>query len=47
VTFWHKPDADTEWQRIKSRQFRLKEPVHELLPAFRRNCAQCRDCLPG
>jgi len=47
LTIWHQADAETEWHRIKSRLFRLKEPVHELLPAFRRNCARCRDCLPG
>jgi putative transposase len=47
LTVWHKADADTDWRLIKTRQFRLNEPVHELLPAFRRNRTRCRDCLPG
>jgi putative transposase len=47
LTFWYKADAETDWQLIKSRQYRLKESIHELLPVFRRNSARCRDCLPG
>ena len=46
LTFWHKPDAESDWQLLKPRQFRLKEPVHPLLPAFRRNHARCREYLP-
>ena len=47
LTFWHQPDADSSWRLIKTRQFRLKESVHEVLPAFRRKGARCRDCWPG
>jgi hypothetical protein len=47
LTFWHKRDAENEWRLIKTRQYRLKEPAQLLLPAFRRNCARCRDYLPG
>jgi len=46
LTFWHKRDAENEWRLIKTRQYRLKEPAQLLLPAFRRNCARCRDYLP-
>ncbi len=47
LTVWHQPDADSSWRLIKTRQFRLKESVHDILPAFRRKCARCRDCWPG
>ena len=47
LTFWHQADADSPWRLIKTRQFRLKESVHDVLPAFRRKCARCRDCWPG
>lgn len=47
LTFWHKPDPASNWQLLKTRQFRLKEKVQLLLPAFRRNRARCREYLPG
>ena len=47
LSFWHKRDAESEWRLIKTRPYRLKEPVGPLLPAFRRNSARCRDYLPG
>ncbi len=47
LTLWHQADAQSEWRLIKTRQFRLKESVQELLPVFRRKCARCRDCWPG
>jgi transposase-like protein len=47
LTFWHKRDAESDWQLLKTRQFRLKETVQPLLPAFRRNRARCREYLPG
>lgn len=47
ITFWHQPEAEADWQLLKTRQFRITEPVHDLLPAFRRNRARCRDCWPG
>jgi hypothetical protein len=43
LTLWHQADADTDWRLIKTRQFRLKETVHAVLPPFRRNSARCRD----
>jgi len=43
LTIWRQADADSPWQRLKTRQFRLKEPVHDLLPAFRQKCERCRD----
>ncbi len=46
ITFWHKPDAASSWQLIKTRPFRIPEPVQPLHPAFRRKCPRCRDCLP-
>jgi hypothetical protein len=47
LTFWHQADAQATWHLIKTRQFRLKESVHDVLPVFRRKCARCRDCWPG
>jgi hypothetical protein len=47
LTFWHQANAEADWYLIKTRQFRLKEPVQDLLPAFRRKCARCRDYWPG
>jgi putative transposase len=46
LAFWHKPDATSDWRLLKTRQFRLKEPVQPLLPAFRRNRTRCLDYLP-
>jgi hypothetical protein len=43
----HKASDQADWRVIKNRRFRVKEPVHDLLPQFRRNRARCRDCLPG
>jgi putative transposase len=47
LTVWHQADADSEWHRIKTRSYRLKEPVNPLLPAFRQNHTRCRDYVPG
>lgn len=47
ITFWQQADAEAEWQLLKTRCFRLEEPVHTRLPEFRRNHTRCRDCLPG
>jgi hypothetical protein len=47
LTLWHQADADTDWRLIKTRQFRLKETIHAVLPSFRRNRTRCRDCWPG
>ena len=47
LTIWHKPDTESDWRLLKTRQFRLKETVQPLLPAFRRNRARCREYLPG
>lgn len=46
LTIWRQCDPASPWQRLKTRQFRLKEPVHDLLPAFRRKCERCRDYYP-
>jgi putative transposase len=47
IGFWHQANAEAPWQLIKTRRFAVEEPVHALLPEFRRNCTRCRDCLPG
>ena len=47
LTFWHKPDTDSEWRLLRTRQFRLKETVQALPPAFRRNRTRCLEYLPG
>lgn len=44
---WHKAQAEAPWQRIKTRLFRLHEPVHPLLLPFRRKCARCRAQWPS
>lgn len=46
VTFWHQAEAQADWHWIKTRQFRLQESVHDLLPAFHRKCTRCRDGWP-
>lgn len=46
LTIWHKANQTSEWRLLKTRQFRLSEPVQGVLPAFRRNRARCLDCLP-
>jgi putative transposase len=46
LTIWHQADEHADWRLLRTRAFRLKEPVHELLPAFRRNQARCRDHWP-
>lgn len=46
LTIWHKADEHADWRLLKTRAFRLKEPVHQRLPTFRRHCARCRDCWP-
>jgi hypothetical protein len=46
VIFWHKPDATTNWRHLKTRQFRLQETVHEVVPELRRNSARCRESFP-
>lgn len=43
----HKASDEAEWKVIRTRIFRIKESVHDLLPPFRRNRARCRGYLPG
>ena len=47
VSFWHKPDEDTDWRCLKTRLFRIHETVHDVVPALRRKSERCRDCLPS
>lgn len=47
VTVWHQADVAANWRLIKPRQFRLDEPIHALLPQFKRNSPRCRDYWPG
>jgi hypothetical protein len=47
LSIWSKADEQSDWYLLKERAFRIKEPVHALLPAFRRNPARCREYLPG
>jgi hypothetical protein len=47
LTIWHQADADADWHLLRTRQFRLKESVSDVLPAFRRNRTRCRDYFPG
>jgi hypothetical protein len=43
LTIWRQANADSPWKLLKTRGFRLKEPVYDLLPAFRHNRTRCRD----
>lgn len=47
IDFWHLPGDESGWVHLKSRTFRLIEPVQALLPEFRRNRERCREHLPG
>jgi putative transposase len=47
LTIWHQADADADWRLLRTRQFRLKESVCDVLPPFRRNRARCREYFPG
>jgi hypothetical protein len=47
LTLWYQAQVDTDWRLIKTRQFQLPETVCAVVPAFRRNCARCRDYWPG
>lgn len=47
LTFSHKASDEANWRLIKTRIFRIKGSVHDLLPQFKRNRARCRDYLPG
>ncbi len=47
LTIWHQADEHAAWRCLKTRAFRLKEPVHDLLPAFRRKCSRCLEHWPG
>ena len=46
LTVWHQKEANTDWKRLKTRRFKLKQPVQRLLPAFRRKWPRCREHLP-
>jgi hypothetical protein len=47
LTLWFKSDSVTDWRLLKTRQFRLKERVQPVVPAFRRNHARCREYWPA
>jgi len=47
LTVWHQANIEADWRLIKTRQFQLREPIHTILPSFKRNSARCRDCWPG
>lgn len=47
LTISHKTDDTTSWHVLRSRIFRIRETVHDILPPFTRNRARCRDYLPG
>jgi hypothetical protein len=46
LSIWHQADEHADWRLLHTRVFRPKEPVHELLTAFRRHQARCRDQWP-
>jgi hypothetical protein len=47
LTLWHQAAPAAPWGLLKTRRFWLKETVHDLLPAFRRNRVRCREHWPG
>src|SRR2546426_3637152 len=47
LTLWHQATAAADWRLLTTRHFWLKETIHDLLPAFRRNGARCREHWPG
>jgi putative transposase len=47
VSFWHKPDEETDWRCLKTRLFRIHETVHDVVPALRRKSKRCLDYLPS
>lgn len=47
LTISYKASDETAWEVVKTRIFRIKETVHDLLPQFRRNRARCLGYLPG
>jgi hypothetical protein len=47
LTLWHQANSEADWRLIKTRQFQFKEPIHAILPSFKRNSARCRNCWPG
>jgi transposase-like protein len=47
LTVWHQATAGADWCLLKTRRFWLKETIHDLLPAFRRNGVRCREHWPG
>jgi hypothetical protein len=47
VSFWHKPDANTDWRCLKTRLFRIQETVHSVVPSLRRKSERCLDFLPS
>ena len=47
LSFWHRPDEDADWRCLKTRLFRIRETVHNVVPAFRRKSKRCLDCLPS
>lgn len=46
LTIGHKADGQADWRLLKTRLFRLKESVQDVLPAFRRKRTRCLDYLP-
>ena len=46
LTIWHRKDSDAAWRQIKAVRFPIAETVHQLMPAFRRNCPRCPDHWP-
>jgi len=47
LTIWSKAEEQSIWRLLKTCQYRLKEEVQPVIPAFRRNHARCREYLPG
>jgi hypothetical protein len=47
LSIWSKPDATAPWHHIKTRVFKLPQPVQPLLPIFRRKRARCLEHWPG
>jgi hypothetical protein len=46
MTMWSRKDSDAAWRQIRDVRFPIAETVHQLTPAFRRNCSRCPDHWP-
>lgn len=47
LSFWHKSAETEPWKLVKTFSYHLTEPVHPLLPEFRRDHQRCLEQFPS